>query len=115
MRRSRMLIDRLRLWYTASRSAFLGGTIILVLVIMTATVSLYSPYKPDAMDFKQRRRLKAVRKDGFSAAVSERALIMRLPILGSFAQDGTRPHFINESSPGSRLLIIGTCCVGAML
>ena len=51
MKSSRTLRDRLRLWYAASRSAFLGGTIILALVIMTATVSLYSPYSPEAMDF----------------------------------------------------------------
>ncbi len=51
MRRIRALRDRLRLWQAASRSAFLGGTIILVLVIITATVSLYSPYSPEAMDF----------------------------------------------------------------
>ena len=51
MKSSRTLRARLRLWYAASRSAFLGGTIILALVIMTATVSLYSPYSPEAMDF----------------------------------------------------------------
>ena len=43
--------SRLGAWYATSRSAFIGGTIIIVLVIMTATVSLYSPYKPEAMDF----------------------------------------------------------------
>ena len=37
--------------YHASRSAFLGGAIIVVLVVMTATVPLYSPYSPEAMDF----------------------------------------------------------------
>lgn len=37
--------------YNASRSAFLGGAIILALLVMTATVSLYSPYSPEAMDF----------------------------------------------------------------
>ena len=42
---------RLRAWYATSRSAFIGGAIIIVLVILTATVSLYSPYKRDAMDF----------------------------------------------------------------
>ncbi len=45
------LITRLRHGYTASRSAFIGGSIIIALVIMTATVSLYAPYKPEAMDF----------------------------------------------------------------
>ena len=42
---------RLRRWYRTSRSAFIGSLIILTLVLLTATVSLYSPYKPDAMDF----------------------------------------------------------------
>ena len=45
------MMARARAWYTASRSAFIGAAIILALVIMTATVSLYMPYKPDAMDF----------------------------------------------------------------
>ncbi|MCY3915368.1 MAG: ABC transporter permease [Chloroflexi bacterium] len=48
---ARGLMDRLREGYAASRSVFVGGAIITVLIIMTATVSLYSPYKPDAMDF----------------------------------------------------------------
>ncbi len=47
----RELVARLRGWYEVSRSAFIGATIIVVLSAMTATVSLYSPYKPDAMDF----------------------------------------------------------------
>ncbi|MCY3781311.1 MAG: ABC transporter permease [Chloroflexi bacterium] len=45
------LVARLRGWYEASRSAFIGATIIVALSAMTASVSLYSPYKPDAMDF----------------------------------------------------------------
>lgn len=48
---ARELVGRLRGWYGASRSAFIGASIILVLSAMTATVSLYSPYEPDAMDF----------------------------------------------------------------
>lgn len=48
---ARALFARLRRWYKASRSAFIGATIIVALSAMTATVSLYSPYKPDAMDF----------------------------------------------------------------
>ncbi len=40
-----------RKMYHANRSAFLGGAIILALLVMTATVSLYSPYSPEAMDF----------------------------------------------------------------
>ena len=47
----RELVARLRSWYKISRSAFIGATIIVLLSAMTATVSLYSPYKPDAMDF----------------------------------------------------------------
>ena len=44
-------LARLRAWYAISRSAFIGALIILILVLMTATVPLYSPYRPDAMDF----------------------------------------------------------------
>jgi len=43
----------------------------------------------------QRRVLKAVLKEGFSATVSPRALASLLPINGSFAQLGMRPHFIS--------------------
>ncbi|MDE2951942.1 MAG: ABC transporter permease [Chloroflexota bacterium] len=45
------LLTALRKTYAASRSAFLGGAIICLLVLLTATVSLYSPYSPEAMDF----------------------------------------------------------------
>ncbi len=45
------LLTATRKTYEASRSAFLGGAIICALVLMTATVSLYSPYSPEAMDF----------------------------------------------------------------
>lgn len=45
------MIVRLRSWYRASRSACLGAGLILALALLTATVSLYMPYKPDAMDF----------------------------------------------------------------
>ncbi len=48
---ARELVARLRGWYELSRSAFIGASIIVALGVMTATVSLYSPYKPDAMDF----------------------------------------------------------------
>ena len=47
--------------------------------------------KPSAR-IRHRRRRKAVRNDGFSASVSPRALIIRLPIDGSLAQDGISPH-----------------------
>jgi hypothetical protein len=40
----------------------------------------------------QRRFFNADRNDGFSATLSLLALIMRDPIAGSFAQDGTRPQ-----------------------
>ncbi len=45
------LLQRLRNLYSASRSAFVGGSLITLLVIMTTTVSLYAPYQPQAMDF----------------------------------------------------------------
>ena len=48
---ARDLLARLRAWYELSRSAFIGGSIIVALVVMTTTVSWYSPYQPDAMDF----------------------------------------------------------------
>src|SRR3712207_4846258 len=41
---------------------------------------------------RHRRRRNALRKEGFSGAVSLRALIMRDPISGSSAHEGTRPH-----------------------
>ena len=40
----------------------------------------------------QRRREKGTRKEFFWATVSARALIIRLPILGSLAQNGTSPQ-----------------------
>lgn len=42
--------------------------------------------------------------------------VMRLPILWSFAQNGTRPQQTCDSSRlPSRKRTMGTCCVGAML
>jgi len=41
---------------------------------------------------RHRRAANARRKAGFSATVSIRALIIRLPIEGSLAQDGTSPQ-----------------------
>src|SRR5947208_11805253 len=63
----------------------------------------------------QRRFLRALRNDGLSAIVSALALIIRLPIAGSFAQLGINPHFICfmylwPSSPTTT-----TFWVGAML
>ena len=61
---------------------------------------------------------------GFSATVSIRALIIRLPIEGSFAHDGTRPQVRTRSwrSGGSGLSFEGgrsttayTSLVGATL
>ena len=52
------------------------------------------------------------------AAVSERALIVRMPISGSSAQNGIRPHL---KATNSRLWLTGcyriakTCWAGAML
>ena len=51
MRARRNPLAHARGWYVTSRSAFSGASIIIFLVIMTATVSLYSPYKPETMDF----------------------------------------------------------------
>ena len=48
---ARESLARLRGWYERSRSAFIGAFIIVALGVMTTTVSFYSPYKPDAMDF----------------------------------------------------------------
>jgi len=41
----------LRAWYRRSPSACLGSAILLALTLLTATVSLYAPYSPQAMDF----------------------------------------------------------------
>ncbi len=68
-----------------------------------------------------RRLPNAFLKAGLSATVSLRALIMRLPMDGSFAQLGTRPHFAVRSSrvggpsSESRAMTIGASLVGAML
>ena len=55
--------------------------------------------------------------DGFSAIVSARAFIIRVPIDGSFAQRGTRPQrtSTHSRSPAAFCRTIGTSCVGAML
>ena len=45
------LVHRIRGWYSASRSAFIGGTLIILLVIMAFSAPLFAPYAPDAMDF----------------------------------------------------------------
>src|SRR5699024_10096220 len=72
-----------------------------------------------------RRRAAAALNAGFSVIVSERALIIREPILGSFAQDGTHPHLTvlltcrtgsaSGCSRGARSSTTFTRWVGAML
>src|SRR5256885_8207534 len=71
--------------------------------------------KPSAST-RQRRRCNACRKLGFSATVSTRALIVRCPLLGSLAQEGTNPH---RKYP-ARLCVpslstVSICWPGAML
>src|SRR5271165_2862418 len=51
--------------------------------------------KPSAGS-KHRRLVKASRKAGLLATVSERALIVLKPMLGSLAQDGIRPQRARE-------------------
>ena len=46
---------------------------------------------------RQRREAAALAKDPFSRTDSARALIIRMPILVSLAQLGTRPHVSNRS------------------
>src|SRR3712207_9446312 len=63
-----------------------------------------------------RRLRKALRKDGFSGAVSERALIMRDPISGSSAHEGTRPHLsVSRRRLPPSATTAATDCVGATL
>ena len=73
-------------------------------------------YQPSAST-RQRRFLKASRNDGFSASVSARALIMRLPIARSLAHLGTSPQcsIAKARAPSSPARTAGTSCVGAML
>jgi hypothetical protein len=54
--------------------------------------------------------------EGFSAAVSLRALIIREPIAGSFAQPGTKPQVNAARSLSSACeTMAGIWCVGATL
>ena len=67
---------------------------------------------------RHRRDLYATLNAGFSASVSARALIMRLPIETSFAQPGSNPHLsatASRSSEPARMRTASTGCVGAML
>lgn len=69
---------------------------------------------------RQRMRRKALRKAGFSATVSPRALASLAAIEVSLAQEGSRPHLTCAASSrasGSRQgwRMIRMSCVGAML
>src|SRR5712691_9974179 len=64
---------------------------------------------------RQRLYLRLPRKAGFSASVSPRALMRRLPIVGSFAHMGMRPHTKKPASFLSSFGMARTGCVGAML
>lgn len=56
------------------------------------------------------------RNAGYVATVSARVLIIRLPIAGSLAHEGTRPQTIRRSSRvPSRSKMPGVSCVGATL
>src|SRR5262249_5362969 len=79
-------------------------------------------YQPSA-GTRQRRAASASRNDGFSAAVSARALIRRAPGSGASAQDGTSPQRSRRSSrrrgppgaTGGRDTTAATCLPGATL
>src|SRR4051812_5421725 len=65
---------------------------------------------------RQRRCVKALRNEGLSAAVSDRALRRRLPMLGSSAQLGISPQRASTYSlPFSAWRTTGTAWVGATL
>ena len=64
----------------------------------------------------QRRRVRATLKAFLVATVSARALIIRLPILGSLAQNGTSPQCsASRLRAPSRSRTAYTVCVGATL
>src|SRR5215210_1119500 len=65
---------------------------------------------------RHRRRRNALRKEGFSGAALLWEKIMRAPISGSSAQEGTRPHLSVSSRrfPHSATTA-ATDCVGATL
>ena len=54
---------------------------------------------------RQRRRLKALLNEGFSATVSLRALISLLPIISSFAQDGIKPQRFGQVGQAQLVLV----------
>ena len=65
----------------------------------------------------QRLLLNALRNEGFPAAGSLLALIIRLPIARSFDQNGTSPQrsIATSRSPLAFTRTTGASCVGAML
>ena len=72
--------------------------------------------KNPSAGMRHRRFRNALRKEGFSATVSERALIIRLPIPGSLAQEGIKPQRRSPiRRPRSSAATTGTNWVGAML
>lgn len=70
--------------------------------------------KPSAK-IRQRRYLYAERKEGFSASVSARALIIREPMDGSLAQEGISPQTKKSALSEPSLGRTSTGWVGAML
>ncbi len=73
-------------------------------------------YQPSAST-RQRLLRKASRNEGFSARVSARALIIRLPIAFSLAHFGTSPQWSSAKAraPSSPARTVGTSWVGATL
>jgi hypothetical protein len=73
-------------------------------------------YHPSAST-RQRRLRNASRNEGFSARLSARALIMRLPIARSFAHLGTSPQCSRTKAraPSSPARTAGTSWLGATL
>jgi hypothetical protein len=64
---------------------------------------------------RQRLYLKLPRKDGFSAIVSPRALISRLPMVGSFYHEGMSPHTKKSAAFLPSFGMASTGCDGAIL
>ncbi len=50
-RRSYPSVQSLRAWFAASPSAFVGGTLIILLLIIAFSAPLFAPYTPEEMDF----------------------------------------------------------------
>src|SRR5690242_14567336 len=73
--------------------------------------------KNPSVTTRQRLLLKLERNAGFSGAVSDRALIMRSPMAGSLAHEGTRPQRARATvlGPASSERTMGTSWVGETL